>query len=383
MRNWKNLLIIIILFGCRKPYNPPVTTSPTSYLIVEGFISTNDSTKIKLSRTVNLSSTITTNPVTGSSVVVLDDAGGSYPLNEYSPGNYAANTILSNTSKYQVRITTTDNQVYLSDLVPVKITPPVDSIGFVVQNNGIQIYANSHDPQNSTRYYRFDYDETWRFHAHYNSGYIAENGAISIRNDAQSIYYCFTGDKSSTIVLGSTAKLTQDVLYQTPITTIASNAEKLETRYSILLREYAMTADAFTFWTSLKKNTEQLGSIFDAQPSQISGNIHNTGNAKEIVVGYISAGTIQSKRIFIDNSQLPTTWSPDDPYNCELDSLWIVNPKTGANQVQQILLAVPPIELPVYSFFKGGPGPAGYLSATEECVDCTLRGTKTQPAFWK
>jgi hypothetical protein len=44
--------------------------------------------------------------------------------------------------------------------------------------------------------------------------------------------------------------------------------------YYIKLSQYALSHDAYLFYQKLKKNTEQLGSIFDAQPSELSSNIH-------------------------------------------------------------------------------------------------------------
>ena len=74
-------------------------------------------------------------------VTVESDQNSIYPLTEKTPGKYsAANLNLDITHQYRLRIKTPDNQQYLSDLVPVKITPPIDSIGFTIGNNGINIY---------------------------------------------------------------------------------------------------------------------------------------------------------------------------------------------------------------------------------------------------
>jgi hypothetical protein len=370
------IFLLPMVIGCKKPYNPPAITAPGSYLVVEGVINAGaDSTIITLSHTVNLSAATTVNPETGATVAVEGNDNTSYPLIETSTGHYAiASLNLINTKQYRLSIKTASNQQYLSAFVPVQITPPIDSLGFAVQANGIQVYANTHDSNNNTHYYRWDYGETWQFHAYYDSEFISNGDTLLPRTLSQQIYFCFTHDTSSTIVLGSSAQLKQDVIYQDPITTIPSTSEKIEIKYSILLRQYALTADAFNFWTNLKKNTEELGSIFDAQPSNINGNIHNVANSGEPVIGYVSACTTQTKRIFINNAQLPHSWLPVSPYQCALDSL------KGAS---------PPalVTLPVHGF---GIIPwyvkailAGYLSTTIECADCTIRGTTVQPAFWK
>ena len=371
--------------ACRKPYNPPVITAPGSYLVVEGVINAgSDTTAIKPSRTVNLSSTITINPEPNAVLTVESDQNGTYPLTEAKRGFYTTTGLnLDTTRKYRLRIKTANNQQYLSDFVAVKVTPAIDSIGFIVQGNGIQLYVNAHDTNNSTRYYRWDYNETWQFHAEYESLFITNGQSIVNRTPDQYTYYCFASDTSSTIVLGSSAKLKQDVIYQNPITAVASTSEKIELKYSIQLHQYALTGDAFTFWRNLKNNTEQLGCIFDAQPSQINGNIHNINNPAEPVIGYVSACTVQTKRVFISNGQLPQSWNPTYPYNCELDTALFCRGSECQNDVAMFLIPLGSAEIPVYSIPIGAIFPKGYLGSDIDCTDCTIRGSKTQPGFWK
>ncbi|HEY8780989.1 MAG TPA: DUF4249 domain-containing protein [Mucilaginibacter sp.] len=375
-------VLIISMMGCRKPYSPPAITGKGSYLVVEGVINSGtDSTVIKLSRTVNVSSKVTANPVTGAALAVESDQNAIYPLTETANGNYvSAGLNLDISRQYRLSIKTSDNKQYLSDLVPVNVTPPIDSIGYNIvttADTGIQIYVNTHDANNNTRYYRWDYDEAWAFHAKYASNFISDGSAIFARTRAQYMFFCFTNDVSGVIVLGSSAKLQQNVIYQNPIIFIPSASEKLESKYSILLREYALTADAYSFWVNLKKNTEQLGSIFDAQPSQIKGNIHSTTNPQEPVIGYISACTVSSKRIFISNSQLPN-WVPTYPYQCNLDT-------TGKGSGIYIHdLIVNPQTFFIIDGIPSAFNPSRYtFTESNACVDCTIRGTKTQPAFWR
>jgi hypothetical protein len=383
------IFIIAVAIGCKKPYAPPVITSAISYLVVEGVINAgSDSTIISLSHTVSISAKTTANPQTKAIVIVESDQNVSYPLTEIPGGKYVSPGLnLDVTRQYRLRVKTPDNQQYLSDFVGVKVTPPIDSIGFNIDNtrNGLQIYANTHDPNSNTHYYRWDYQETWTFHSKYNSGYITNGTAIVPRSSNQLIYYCFAGAASSTIDIGSSAALQKDAIYQAPITLIPSTSEKIETRYSILLRQYALTGDAYNFWVNIKKNTEQLGSIFDAQPSTAAGNIHNINNAAEFVVGYISACTVQTKRVFIASSQLPKSWSPIYPYNCELDSNLFRAPPLGFNQVAFNLIPLHAGEIPVSQIFLPGNTtgqPDGYMGSDSQCVDCTIRGVTKPPSFW-
>jgi len=378
---------------CRKPYNPPAITAKGTYLVVEGVVNSGpDSTTITLSRTVNVSSNTTTNPELHAQVAVVSDQNVVFPLTETANGNYVcAGLNLDVTRQYRLTIKTATEQ-YQSDLVPVNITPPIDSVGFNIVNDpvtGIQIYANTHDASNTVKYYRWDYSEAWEFHAEFVSNYITNGTTIVARTPAQNITYCYTSDVSSDIILGSSAKLKQDVIYQNPILFIASTSEKIEDEYSILLRQYALTGDAYNFYTSLKKNTEQLGSIFDAQPSQLVGNVHCITNPSEPVIGYLSVCTVSSKRVFISNAQLPS-WVPTYPYTCQQDTELYCAPNYCRNDVLLNLIPltsplIPTTEICDAKYPCGNPylPPPGYLASTPECVDCTLRGTKTPPPFWK
>jgi hypothetical protein len=383
MKNWRIWVFILTLsIGCKKPYNPKVINSPRSYLVVEGTINTNDTSTIKLSRTVNLTSSITTNPVTAT-VLIECDNGIIYGLPQAAPGVYKlAGETLDATRKFRLRINTAEGVEYLSDYEQAKAAPPIDSIGFNVTPKGIQIYANTHDPNNSTRYYRFDYLETWRFHSMYSSSYVSNGVMVVPRTQDQLVYYCFASNASSSIVLGSTARLKQDVLFQVPVTAIDATSEKIELKYSILLRGYALTANAYKFWETLKKNTEELGSIFDAEPTSLSGNIHNTHDATDIVVGFIGAGSVAKKRIFISSEQLPANYRATYPYECSIDSTFFDDPHSHFNTVVQRLVSG--AEVPVNAIFGiGSPSPIGYTGSDISCIDCTLRGSRQQPDFWK
>jgi len=313
-----------------------------------------------------------------------------HSLQSLNNGYYTSPVLnLVNTRKYRLSITTSDGKIYLSDYVTPITSPPIDSIGFNIVNNkqqgaGVQIYLNTHDPNNNTHYYHWDYVETWVFHAKYDSQYVSDGTEIVLRTLAQQIYECYGNSISNNILLGSSAKLSQDVISQAPITFIPSTSEKIETRYSINIKQYALTADAYNYFQLLKQNTEELGSIFDAQPSQLTGNIHCTTDATLPVIGYISAGTIQQKRIYINQTQLPV-WIPTYPYDCEVDSDYFATPTLPpVNQVQNNLIPLPTSNLALSQFFlPGGRFPAGYLATDIDCADCTIRGTITKPSFWQ
>jgi hypothetical protein len=380
-------MVVILFYSCRKPYNPPASSSPLSYLVVEGTINTNGVTSIILSNSVSLTDASGSTPVAGATLAIQSSKGASYPLTAATQaGLYqSANLTLDNSQQYRISIATPDGKQYLSDFAAVMNDPPIDSVGFNITGTGVQVYVNTHDATNTTKYFRWSYGETWIFHSYYGSLYVTNGTAIYPRTSAQNISSCFASDTSYSILLGSTADLRQSVVNQSLLTTIAPGSEKLESEYSINVHQYALSPAAYNFWTTLKKNTEDLGSIFDPQPSNnMNGNIHNIANAAELVIGYIDACAVQTRRVFFFNFDTPSTpkWATVYPYSCTLDSEWYHNPHTGQNDVQATLIPLTSTLIPVTSF-PNPPTILGFLSSDTECTDCTIRGTTTVPPYWK
>jgi hypothetical protein len=380
-------LLVFVFLSCKKPYIPPASSTPNNYLVVEGIINSgNDSTIIKISKTVKLTDQTTNNPVTGATVTVEGETSGSYPLNDNNGiGQYAsAGLNLPSTQRYRLRINAGSSS-YLSDYVETKPTPAIDSVGYNIQNGNANLYVNTHDPSNNTRYYRWEYEETWEFHSKYYSDWVvdASVGGVRPRTQEELIYYCFTHDNSSHIILNSTEKLAKDVVYQSPLIQIPLTSEKVEMEYSILVRQYAVTKEAYIFYQNIQKNSEQLGDIFSPQPTEISGNIHCLTNPAEPVVGYVAVGTVQSKRIFVHHDDLPGNVQPIYPYDCQQDTALFQGPY-GINQVEGTLVSNPGALIPTSAVYKSGViGPIGYLYSSPECVDCTIRGGLKPPAWWQ
>ena len=385
--------IMILFFSCKQTFTPPAISSSRNYLVVEGVINnSNDSTIIKLNYTVNIASNATINPVLNATVVVESDENINYPLTELKNGKYfITNLSLDNSRKYRLSIKTNNNKQYYSDYVPVLNSPPIDSLYYTVSNNNINIISEVHDVTNTVQYYRWEYNETWIIHAAFFS-YFKSNGDTVLARDLvnDNIYQCWSSDTSSTIVLNSTSKLKQTFLANNSITSFSLNSEKVANKYSILIKQYALSADAYIFWTNLKKNTEKLGGIFDPQPSQINGNIHCDTDPSEPVIGYISVGSVASKRIFIANQQLPPT-VPNVPYSdCIVETRLYAYllPGTGhtINQVNEYINynkgAMFP-QIPLVSITKPDGTILGFTATTPFCADCTLRGTNRKPDFWK
>ena len=370
------LCVLLAPWGCKDPYVAPHVPPSGGYLVVEGYISGNTVTQFKLSRTVALPGNSGIPPVAGAVVQVEGSDNTVYPLTGQGNGIYSSvdTLALHPQISYRLRIKTTNGEEYLSDSVPFKFTPPIDSVSWVKGGNGVQIYVNTHDPANATHYYEWNYDQVYEYHSGEQSLYYYDTStvppSVAGRSQDQEIYRCWSSGSSQNLLVGSSTKLAQDVIYEEPLKLIPPDDVQLSVLYSILVRQYALTVDGYNFISLMQKNSEALGTVFDPQPTQLASNIHCLTHPNELVIGWVSAGTVQQQRIFISGAQVNSHYvyecpGPDTLVAPDVDSL---KKYFGSGQF-----------IPIYMSFR----PVGWESNLTYCVDCRLQGgVNIKPSFW-
>jgi len=311
--------LFLFLISCIDEYKVPNISYDAGILVIDGFINTiGTASIIKISRSAPLLYSVK-RPELKAKVTVEGDDNSTITLADQGSGTYSSILNINPKLKYRMRVKTLAGKEYLSDFVEVKQTPAIDSVTFQVDEsrNGLEIQVNSHDPKNIARNYVWEYVETWIYYAE-----CPSLGPIQT-------FTCWRSESSGKILSFSTKRLTKDVVSHVPITFIPANSPKQYSTYSILVKQYAVTDGAMGYLQQLKKNTEQLGSLFDAFPSPLTGNFHSLSDPNEPVVGYLQIQNVTEKRIFIRHIQLPSwfkqrpsrldCYDPDPPYLCTGD----------------------------------------------------------------
>lgn len=372
-------------FGCKEKYISPVVSPATGYLVVEGVINSSaGETNITLSRTSKLTSQVVLFEV-GAKVFVQGEDNTLVPLVETSNGHFTVSNLNLNPAKrYRLSIITKDGKTYQSDFSSIKNNPAIDSVSWRREGRDVQLYVNTHDPSNNTKYYQWEYAETWELHSYYLSTLKYKVGTNSkgattysaVYNDSSNYgpdmkkFFCWKTEPSTNIMTGTTTNLASDII-NLPVINIPADSWKLNILYSINVRQYSLSQGRYEFLQRMKKNTEGTGSVFDAQPSELNGNIHCVSNPNEPVIGYIDVCPVQEKRIFINRKSLPD-WN----YNQSCSEIEIPNVSDSIAIKALFLLPTYPNTDPmtgrIISFFAAPP----------ECVDCKLKGSSTKPSFW-
>lgn len=374
-----------LVFGCREKYVPNLNLPATSYLVVEGFINSGTGpTTITLTRTTKL---VDTSKIFYERKATVSVEGKinttAFPLTETGPGVYTISQLTLNVNdQYRVYIKTQAGKEYVSDYSAVRTTPDIDSVSWKSVNTGVQIYANTHDAQGKTKYYQYKYDETWEFHSQYytsikvfynalNRPRLGYRDSSALGNPDRTLFTCWKSTSLTNILVATSEKLTQDVISEQPLVFIEPDSWKLSVLYSINLKQFALSQQRYRFLEQLKKNTEQLGSIFDAQPSDNNGNIHCITNKEEPAIGFVEVSQEKQKRIFISNTQLPD-WRY---YSGCKPQIEVKNIPDSLNMASGLLATYVAERSPF------GEIVSGYF-AEPDCVDCTFRGSNKKPPFW-
>jgi len=365
-------VLLLIVDSCVEPFSPPEINSDENYLVIDGFlnVSGTDSTRIELRRTQNVNATASPTIERGAQLAVEEENGETLSMKETGPGVYTLPPRQYNRSgKYRLRIKTKDNQEYLSEFVGVNITPVIDSVTYKVDPvlNAAIFYVNTHDAQGKTQFYRWKFEETWEYEAAYYSALIVRNDSVVPRPD--NINKCWGKLKSASILLGSTVKLSSDVIKDLPLNRVPIPTNKLYIKYSILVKQYGLSRDAFEYWTALSKTTQGTGSLFDVLPSQITGNIRHTSDSRLLAFGYFSAATEETRRLTVTPrlGRFPRCIEPDTiPIRCSSRDA-----DECAFNTAKLLLSY------------WGPRSDSVLVAGHSCADCRVQGGTTErPSYW-
>jgi len=372
--------IVLLALSCKEKFTPPSTAPNKGYLVVDGVINSGQGpTSIKLSRTVVLADSARLKPETKALVRVEGEDNSRYVLTEGAAGTYGIPQLtLNNNTKYRLYIKTTEGKEYLSDFAKPMKTPPIDNIRWE-QPYDLQLFINTHDPTNNTRYYRWEFEDTWEFRSTYTSqlkyttNIRGEINGVDYRYRDQrieeSIIVCWQGSTFNSLLIGSSAKLVRDSI-DLPIHKILHGSWQLSQLYSIKVRQNALSSKGYDFFQRMKKNTESTGTLFDAQPSELKGNIHCQSDPSELVIGFMEVADIQEKRIFIYAHEL-NNWGylsgcTETEVLNNIDSI-----RANASLMPTMVMKTTP---------AGNILTFGVSIPT--CVDCTLRGTNVKPAFW-
>ena len=395
-------LFLIAAASCIDPYTPNLKNY-NSLLVVEGLITNeNSSYKIKLSRTTGQANSIS-EKVADADVYIIDGSGVKTHLQNSGGGYYKTDSTLFKGvvgQNYTLQILTGDGKEYKSGQSTMLPVADIDKVYYEKGEEisgingkispGLKIFLNSANTVGNNQYFRWTFEEVWKFKIPCPQRYICKmvlDKETYIFEQIDSVReYCWKRNLSEDLITNSILSgganfiSGQEIQFIDPVL-----SDRLTQEYSILVKQYSVSQEEFDFWNNLKKAGEAGGDIFALQPFTVMSNIHNVNNNNERVLGYFEVSGVSQKRIFITAH--------------ELDPLSLTHYQTDCVEIPKGPSDWPGRNLPTfyqiyyqimnngdYTFirpiFNTDNTLRQLVYATNVCAICELTGFSTKPDFW-
>ncbi len=385
------LLITILFHNCIDPFEAGSITFD-DLLVVEARI-TNENKKhqIKLSRTFRIDS-LANVPEKESIITVTDNLQNVYDFTEIEDGIYESDISFAAdvNNTYVLNIKTKSSGEFSSSSEGITGFSQIEDIRYNVEKNNfeeeiVRISVDSKSTENNARYYLFEYEETYRLVAPYWSPFeldlsIYPPEQVVLKSD-QGGQVCYKTDASNEIIQSETESLSEGDLKDFTVRSISTQNHIIAHRYSILIKQYVQSLEAYSFYETLKKFSESEGVFSENQVGFIQGNITSNNDDNRQVIGFFEVASVSKKRIFFNVEDLNINVVNNYSEECNL-----IAPKEFngfSPNVRPLLNALQN----GYQFYdlnglglESKPGP--YLLANDTCADCRLVGEPEKPDFW-
>ncbi len=263
-------------------------------------------------------------PVTGATVRVLDDLGGSFDFTETKPGNYTRLMQGEVGRTYHVEVKTAEGKTILSRPAVLKKAPPllppsfkvieeltISPSGRNVFENKLEVQMNADVSDVTERPYL-----RWRATGEYEFG--EDYPGIIDRK----ICYVKNNIDFNNIKVFDTNELADDVLSNEPFLTM-----RYDYRFSIMycfhMLQYAISEEEYNYWLNVRDIVNIDGSLFDPPPGTVSGNLYNPNDPEDQILGYFSVAGVSYRQHFVNAIDLAVAatprcrnWPPQQPQEC-------------------------------------------------------------------
>lgn len=372
-------LLLLTCDSCIEPFEPVIEESQ-EVLVINGMITDQPGMHyVEISRSTPYNEPFY-QPVGGCVVMVTDENGDMIHFLEGEWGKYSADlpgSFLAVGKAYSLQVFTPDQREYRSEYDTLLACPLIDTIYYEVETRetpdpdfilgGIQFYMDMTGAASDSRNFMWQLEETWEYRAALFSQYIWRGKEEKVEKyRSNDLFKCWKTLPVMEIYTETTRNLSVNAFKKNSLNFVSNETDRLKVTYSLLVKQQSLTRRSYVYWEKMKAQSSETGGLYETQPSSAIGNIYNTSDPDEVVLGIFYATQQQSRRIMVNNH-----FDFKIPYLiCEWYSA------AGAFQIGT--------DFPYY--LKSGHwtyyGPP-YLTADQICFDCRIRGgINVKPDYW-
>ncbi len=378
------ILALLAISGCVEPYDFEAVGTERVLVVDASLSNEQKSHETKLSYTYPLDAQENA-PATGAEVWI--ESGGEVvaQLVEGEPGIYQTDSLFAGTvgRSYVLHISLGSVKLESTEEV-IKSPIPLDTLyGRYLElpseedasnQLGVQVFADVTGAAEGVSF-RYEYEETYEIRVPYPSSYAWDADSLIYTLRDPRVGTCYKTNRSANLLLGSTAGVTGNDLLEFPVRFLNQEEPELRHVYSILVKQYTISENAYQFYRDLQENNESAGGLFDRQKGTSVGNFTSVNNQELSVLGYFeTAGVAQERTFFRPDSFWEDGFT--SPRNSECGP-HIALDTVGVGQFPEYFTRNPNMNIVIFLM----PGTA--LTALAKCSDCRLFGDLQKPDFWE
>ena len=393
----KKILLYIVLgaalSSCIYPYNMDLESNPDQTLVVDGKILVGGATTFRLSYLMPLKGNAT--GVALGTGWVEDDQGNRYDrLPDYvifsdrptggeiiAPiPTYPTNTIQIDTYKAPLGrkyrgVVQCDGETYLSDWLEPDPAPVIEKINFSADETNVTVSVDLNAGLEGSGYIGFMYEETWEFHSDYYPEYMIyppnwSSYVSTMEGQFEYPYYwCWRSANPQSMILLDYTTMDGPAVRQFPLKRFPRTDSRNHKRYSINVRAFALSKEAYEYNRQTQEISEIGGDLFSPDPGALPSNLVCESNPEREVMGLILAGDVTAKRAFMYGDY----YIYRDP---GFDFVDVPEEKREHYYYDLNYRPVKDTRTPENTVFVGW--------APHYCINCIeAGGTQTRPDFWE
>ena len=385
---------IILLFlavaaavgSCVYSFDPQID-GEGGYLVVDGNIVIGEVSEVRLSYSWSLVDTLATQDEARMAVLyqsrmhVEDSEGGRYddtqPFGNRSALAYFDMREADPALSYRLVIENPEG-TYVSAWE--KPFPPgeIDELKYDISADGstMRILVSAHSDTPAPSYYRWQVDETWEYHARtysYVNYYYTGRPDGRIEQGPDTVYRCWSDGVLGGILTASTEDLAEDRVVDHQLYTIGNHDQRVSVCYAADVRQMRIPEEAYRYWNQMNDNASDIGGLFSPEPSEYRGNVTNTDDPEELVLGYVGVLSVASRRLYVRHDEARFYRAVREP-ELALDTL---------RSPAEYLKAYMEGKVPVTEVFSETGFSIGFEWWPVGCVDCRYQGgTTKRPPEW-
>lgn len=387
----KHLILLFSLttttLSCVDEYTIPKTTAVEyeAEIVIEGRILAGEESVIHLSYTTPLNNEEEAPDILNAQVYIIGQNGYRSEAAEFDLEDdcYVINTrSLENNTLYAVEVTV-DSDTYQSKFQPLLTSPEIDEVTWKENESSVSIFVTTQAEKDDSRHFMWSFEEDWEFHAEVDmrgndeiNAFYKKSHYPDLTKTRNPYLYCWMHDVSRHINLHSSSNLSENLVKDVKLHEISIEDIRISYIYSILVKQWSLTDEAYQYFSTMKQYTEESEGLFTPVLSDLQGNITCLSNPDKRAHGYVLASSVTTKRIFIyeeDFEHMRSLYSEPFCISKGTDQEW------GLDPMEEWLS--PWVIIAKGDDWRYDPNAILY---TWSCVDCrhTVGATKKRPDFW-